>query len=176
MPTNVRSLVFAPVGTGASTIRVRTENTVTLANGKWYKLEFDLKTSATADNMPLMFSTGTTWPTVLTANHKWSRTPSGTPSPTLWQITGLSSNPGVYGCYEQWGTATYYIKSDTSSPVYLHFQMVMKIGTDNYAVKLDNFEITRVDTATPTTSWTTITDTAPTFTDVDPVTTDWSDV
>jgi len=169
------------VGTGASNVRVRTEETVKLAIGKWYKLQFDLKTSATANKMDLMFFTGTTYPTVLTANHLWQPTPTGDPSGnTSWSMVGLSSNPGAYGCYEQWGTATYYIKSNTASPVYLHFQVTMKVGTDNYAVKLDNFALTRVlpsftDTAAPTTSWATITDTAPTFTDVDPVTTDWSD-
>jgi len=182
VPTNVRSLVFSPVGTGASTVRVRTEETLRLATGKWYKLEFDLKTSATANNMTLMFSTGTTWPGILTANHLWSLTPTGDPSGfTYWLLPGLFTDPGGYGCYEQWGTATYYIKSNTASPVYLHFQVVMKIGTDNYAVKLDNFALTKVltswaDVTPPTTAWADVDPVTSILTDVSQPTTAWSDV
>ena len=157
MPSNLRCLEFRPVGTGTSTIRVRTENTLKLEYGKWYKLEFDLKTSDTAGLMYLRFYTGTTWPELMTPpNHLWSDTASGSPTLRHWVLTGMSGATKSY--YETWATVTYYVKSDTNAEVYLHFQVDMDAGTDAYAVKLDNFSLTRAgtsfaDTTDPTTTW-----------------------
>ena len=180
MPSNLRSFDFKPVGTGASNLRIRTTNTVKLAYGKWYKLEFDLKSSESANRMTLKFSTGTTYPSVLVANHRWALGPTGTPTLTYWGLVGLSTNPGGYGCYQQWGAQTRYVKSNTDAEVYLHFEVLMKTGTEAYAVKLDNFSLTRVatawtDVAAPTDDWTDVDPVTTDFTDVDPVTTDWSD-
>ena len=93
----------------------------------------------------------------------------------------MRKNPGGYGCYEQWATQSRYILSDTDSDVYLHFQITMRIGTDNYAVKLDNFVLSQettlwTDVSGPTTTFTDVAAPTTTFTDVTPVTTDWSDV
>ena len=145
------------MGTGTSTIRVRTENTLKLEYGKWYKLEFDLKTSDTAGLMYLRFYTGTTWPELLTPpNHLWSFTPSGSPANRQGAFSGMSGPTRPY--YQVWDTQTRYVKSDTNAEVYLHFQVDMDAGTDAYAVKLDNFSLTRAgtsfaDTTDPTTTW-----------------------
>ena len=179
MPLNERSMVFSPVAGGTSKVQVRTENTLKLAKGKWYKLEFDLKTSDTANTMSVRFYTGTAWPAVAQANHLWSLAPSGSPSVTYWLIAGMFSTAKSY--YQTWDTVTRYVLSDTDSEVYLHFEVNMKRGTDNYAVKLDDFALTRVgtefaDVTDPSTTWADVDKPTTEFADVATVTTDWSDV